>query len=467
MRALAFALAAALPAHAAPPTGAAGPGIHAAHALRPPEGARPGPRVRLPAPPTEGRPEVVVYGYLAYWAGSVETVPYASLTHLAIFNVDLRADGTLADTARWTTVAPRAVELAAPHGVRVHLTLTCFDADVMRAVLPSASRRATLVDQLGDLVESAGAHGVSVDCEGMPASLRGDFVTFLAALDARVPEISVALPSVDWSDAYDYAAIATHADQLFIMGYGYHWSGGDPGPNAPLEGGAGWPTWSLAWSVEDYREKGVPDEQIVLGLPLYGHRWPTTSTAVPGESTGVASTVTMENAVPEADAAGRCWDAHTLTPYALPSSRSQLWYDDTESVGLKAAWAVEQGLGGFGFWALDYEGADPDFWATIDRVSRLEEGEAGDPGESSDTGAAGGGGGEGGGGGADGGGGGAGADGGCDGADPTGSSDTGAGEGGLGGRYGKGTGCAAAPVALIAGLPLLLGWAARGRRRSA
>jgi GH18 family chitinase len=219
--------------------------------------------------------------------------------------------------------------------------------------------------------------------------------------------------------------------------------------------------------VEDYREKGVPDEQIVLGLPLYGHRWPTTSTAVPGESTGVASTVTMENAVPEADAAGRCWDAHTLTPYALPSSRSQLWYDDTESVGLKAAWAVEQGLGGFGFWALDYEGADPDFWATIDRVSRLEEGEAGDPGESSDTGAAGGGGGEGGGGGADGGGGGAGADGGCDGADPTGSSDTGAGEGGLGGRYGKGTGCAAAPVALIAGLPLLLGWAARGRRRSA
>lgn len=469
MRALALSLAlAALPAHAAPPV-EVGPGIHAAQALRPPEGARPGPRARLPAPPTEGRPAVVVYGYLAYWAGSVETVPYASLTHLAIFNVDLRSDGTVAFTDRWTEVAPRAVELAAPHGVKVHLTLTCFDDEVMRAVLPSASRRATLVDQLGDLVEGAGAHGVSVDCEGMPASLRGDFISFLAALDARVPEISVALPSVDWSEAYDYAAIAGIADQLFIMGYGYHWSGGDPGPNAPLEGGAGWPTWSLAWSVEDYREKGVPDAQIVLGLPLYGHRWPTTSTAVPGDSTGSASTVVMENAVPEAEAAGRCWDAHTLTPYALPSSRSQLWYDDTESVGLKAAWAVEQGLGGFGFWALDYEGGDPAFWAEIDRVSRLEDADPGDPGESSDTGDRGG---EGSG---AGGAGGAGEDGGCDdgadGADPDGSDgsgDTGAGEGGLGGRYGKGVGCAAAgPFALLTGLPLLAGWAARARRRRA
>ena len=438
---------------------------HAAQAMQPPEGARVGPRARPPSPPTaEGPPDVVVYGYLAYWAGSVETVPYASLTHLAIFNVDLLSDGRVAFTDRWTGVAPRAVELAAPYGVRVHLTLTCFDDAVMESVLPSSTRRATLVDQLGDLVEAAGAHGVSVDCEGMPSALRDDFVVFVRALRDRVPEVSVALPAVDWTDAYDYDALADIADQLFIMGYGYHWSGGDPGPNAPLVGGAGWATWSLAWSVEDYRDNGVPDSKIVLGLPLYGQRWPTSSTAVPGTSTGTASSVVMENAVVEAAATGRLWEAHTSTPYAFPSSTRQLWYDDTESIAIKAGWAVEQGLGGFGFWALDYEGGDPAFWAAIDAISHVDS-PAPDTGGATDGGAVDGGAADGGavdGGAAEGGGvDGATADAGADGGSATDAADTGGSEGALGARFGKAVGCATAGPAAL----LLLGLGALSRRR--
>jgi spore germination protein YaaH len=358
-----------------PPVAQAGApaGVHAAHRAAPPLGASSAPRASRPAaPPTEdGAPDVIVYGYHAYWSGTVDELPYARLTHVAIFAVDLNSDGTVSDTRRWTDVASRAVSLAAPHGTHVHLTLTCFDSDVMRAVLPSASRRATLVDQLGDLVEAHGGHGVAVDCEGMPSSLRGDFVTFLSELKARVPELSVALPAVDWSSAYDYGNIARHADQLFIMGYGYHWTGGDPGPNAPLFGGGVWATWSLAWSVEDYRSKGVPDHQIVLGLPLYGQSWPTTSTAVPGSATGGGSSVVMSSAVEQAARTGRSYDSLTETAYTFPSSRSQLWYDDTPAVEAKVRWAVGEGLGGVGFWALNYEGDDPAFWEMMARETTL------------------------------------------------------------------------------------------------
>ena len=47
-----------------------------------------------------------------------------------------------------------AVALAAPHGVRVHLTLTCFDDAIMAAVLPDATRRA-MVDALASATASA------------------------------------------------------------------------------------------------------------------------------------------------------------------------------------------------------------------------------------------------------------------------------------------------------------------------
>ena len=44
-----------------------------------------------------------------------------------------------------------------------------------------------------------------------------------------MPEVVVDMPAVDWSDAYDESTLATLSDGLFIMGYDYHYSGGDPG----------------------------------------------------------------------------------------------------------------------------------------------------------------------------------------------------------------------------------------------
>ena len=40
-------------------------------------------------------PNVSVYGYHAYWTGSVLDIDLAPLSHIAVFNVDLNSDGTL------------------------------------------------------------------------------------------------------------------------------------------------------------------------------------------------------------------------------------------------------------------------------------------------------------------------------------------------------------------------------------
>ena len=351
-QALALALSAA--AQAAAPSGP-----HHEQLLNPPElplrsPARPpaDPPSGPTAPPTAG-PDVWVYGFLAYWTDGPDALDWDRLTHVAIFNVDLNSDGSVDGDSYWHAWAPEAVALAEPYGVKIHLTLTCFSDSVMDAVLPNPSVRGRTVEALGELVDEYGAHGVNIDCEGMDSYLRDDLVDFVAEVGDRVGEVTVATPAIDWNGSYDYDALAAASDGLFIMGYGYHWSSGDPGPVAPLHGGDPWSDYSLSWSVDDYIYYGAPPDKIILGLPLYGRDWPSTSNAIPGDATGDGSAVVMSTAVDEAEIYGRNYDAVTDTPYYFPDSRSQVWYDDTDSIREKVSYAVGEGLLGVGFWALN------------------------------------------------------------------------------------------------------------------
>ena len=353
----------------APPAGAveipeAHTPVHLEHAIEQPFSSFAEEFMPPPAGPTAG-PDVWVYGYLPYWANDLDTVPWDDLSHVAIFDVELNSDGSLGAKSRWTSIADEAVSMAQQYGVRIHLTVTCFDNSVMSSVLPSSSRRAKAIESLAELVDDAGAHGVSVDFEGMGSSLKNDLVTFVKELSREVDEITVATPAVDWNGAYDYDALLEWADALFIMGYGYHWSSGNPGPVAPLYGSSRWGSYSLDWSVQDHLAWGAKRNQIILGLPLYGYDWPSSSTSVPGTATGTASAVVYTNAVSAADRYGRNWDSPSDTPYTFPDSKSQLWYDDDESIQAKVAYAVDEGLLGVGFWALNYDGNDPDLWRAI------------------------------------------------------------------------------------------------------
>ncbi len=323
----------------------------------------------LPHRDPEDRPDVTVYGYWPYWGDSLDTLAWDQLTDLALFGVELASDGSLTYEDRWHEAAPQAMELAAPYGVRVHLTLICFSDPVMASVLPDPAKRALTIAEVSSLVERYGAHGVNVDFEGLDRAYKHDFTAFVQEMSEELEDVVVAMPAVDWDGAYDYDELAFASDGLFIMGYGYHWSGGNPGPVAPLYGGGIWGTHSLAWTVEDYVKWGAPPDKIILGLPLYGRLWPTVDSAVPGDATGEGEAVTYSGAQAMLMDHSRRWDASTATPYLFPSTDEQLWYDDAESLEAKMAYAVDQELQGFGFWALTYEDTDPELWGIVDGLT--------------------------------------------------------------------------------------------------
>ncbi|MEE2751563.1 MAG: glycosyl hydrolase family 18 protein [Myxococcota bacterium] len=327
------------------------------------------PELTAPAPPSE-RPDTDpsswIYGYLPYWSEGIEDVSWTTMTHVAWFDVVLEAGGELGMVSAWEDNARQVVEKADAYGVKVHLTLSCFEPRIQEEVLLNRGLRNRVIEDLVDLVEEGGAHGVNIDFERLPGSLRSAFVDFVERVARRVDEVVVATPSVDWEGAYDLSRLAATSDALFLMGYNYYHSSGDPGPTAPLTGGNIWLPYSLAWSVEDHISQGVDPKKIVLGLPLYGHLWPTADTEVPGVSTGMASSISLAHAIRQAEEVGRKYDWESASPYALPTRTSQLWYDDPDSLMEKVRYARSESLAGVGFWALGYTRQDSPLWVSLE-----------------------------------------------------------------------------------------------------
>jgi chitinase len=101
----------------------------------------------------------------------------------------------------------------------------------------------------------------------------------------------------------------------------------------------------------------LPADRLAVGIPLYGRGF---AVAEPYASTkGVAKT-----RMPNGDYANlhkllkdqgwtRRWDDETKNPWLISSDQTRvIGYDDAESVGKKAEWAMKQGFRGVFFWQV-------------------------------------------------------------------------------------------------------------------
>ncbi len=312
---------------------------------------------------------MTVYGYLACWDDDLASLPWDELSHLAIFAAEATTAGGLEDTDRWD-IAADAVAMAAPYGVEVHLVVLNFDTEELRTLLGDGQARSDLVAELADRKARTGAHGINVDFENLPGDRRDEMVDFVQDLEAAVGDVVLATPSVDGSAAWDYATLTDHAD-LFIMGYGYHWSGASyAGPMDPLHAGSGtvWEgvdSFSLSWSANDYLSAGAAPDRVILGLPLYGMRWPTASDAVPSSAQASGSAVVFSEAWSLASTHGQRYEPDSMSLHTHDGV-DQIWFGDVSTVADRVIYARDvAGVGGVGFWAQHYDDDDPAMWAML------------------------------------------------------------------------------------------------------
>ena len=326
--------------------------------------------------PHRSRSNIEVIGYLAYWSDGIDDLRYDVLTQINYFSAELEPDGTFSSLHGWGDEASeQLIALAHASGCRVCLVATNFDDDELHDLLSSPSNRAAAVENLVEQVVAMNADGVDLDFEGMDSADKQDMVLFTqelqAALEAAIPSptLTQATPAIDWSGAYDYDELLLASTGLFFMGYGYHWSGGDPGPLAPKEGSTLWGPYSLAWSIEDYIEYGGYENRhgVYMGLPLYGRDWPTVDDSIPGEATDTSDAIVYTSAISDAATYGSQWEPESNTPYYMfqDGGWHQVWYDHADSLLSKIELVVDYDIGGFGFWALNYDGNDDELWDGI------------------------------------------------------------------------------------------------------
>ena len=328
-----------------------------------------------------------VMGYLPYWV-EPENIPWDTLDILAYFSVGSNADGSLGNDHGWGDAGADAL-IAAAHaaGASVVLSTTRFGGSELHPLLSDAAARSANIDNLVAKMIEGGGDGIDVDYEGLWADDRDNMIAFVeelrADLDVAQPGalLTMATPAVDWNGAWDYDVLMESADVLFIMGYAFAGSWSDPGPNGPLD-----PLWgsrSLRWSVQDYIQWGglANAPKVVLGLPLYGHTWQADGDSIGANATGDAWSTLFASGLELEAEHGSSWEPISATAWSAWQDDGwwQAWYETPDSIGLKAAMAFDEGVGGFGFWALNYDEGNDDLWLEVAEQAALWDEDEPDP----------------------------------------------------------------------------------------
>lgn len=320
-----------------------------------------------------------VYGWHPYWVGSAyQNYDWDLLSHFSFFSYEVNASTGNANTTHgWATST--AVDAALASGnTKVTLTATLFSGH--STFFGSATAQQTLIDNLINLVQTRGAHGVNIDFEGLPSSQKTNFANWMVSLanqmHAAIPgsEVSTVLYAVDWSNVFDFATMEPEVDQYIVMGYAYYYQGsGTAGPCDPLFHFGNSYNYTLSKTTSYYLDQGCPKDKFILGLPYYGYEWPTSSLSVPSSTTGTGSAktynVVKNNSSGNYSTANHIWEQDSYTDiftFTSGGQNKQCFITLEDGFNKRLEFVERTDIGGIGIWALGYDDGYNDLWNAIE-----------------------------------------------------------------------------------------------------
>ena len=308
---------------------------------------------------------------MPYWEyESYTNIDYSLITEINYFSAELNEFGNITNDHNWDNI--NFINYAQDRGVKVKLCATLFNPNDLEILLSSSINRTNAIYNLVNKVLLRNADGIDIDFELVPLSQRDNLVLFMEQLSDVFhqflddPIITMATPAIDWSNAWDYNALAEICDGLFIMGYNYFYSGSDTaGPVSPLGGYF----YDIDFTVNDYLSKtNFQTNKLILGLPYYGYDWPVASGLIFSSTTGNGDAKTysqceiqsLDNTINWNSLSSAVWFS-----YNDINNWRQVWYDDSLSLSIKYNYAKSRELSGVGIWALGYDNNNPMMWGSI------------------------------------------------------------------------------------------------------
>lgn len=197
-----------------------------------------------------------------------------------------------------------------------------------------------------DIVKAAEPFdGLQIDFETLRAEEGQAYLSFLRELKTKLPEkkiFSVAVPArtAEKEDAFPYSKIAMIADKVLVMAYDEHWRTGAPGSIA-----------SLAWckKVLLFSKKMIPQEKLIMGIPLYGRVWQKQEVA---RALKYPDTLVLWKKY--LSPLERTVDGTPYFSYKETVDAS-VYFEDVQSLKSKIGYYEEETLEGVGFWRVSQE----------------------------------------------------------------------------------------------------------------
>jgi spore germination protein YaaH len=323
----------------------------------------------------------VTTGQLGYGA---DVLDLDVVSTIAFFSLEALGNGHLKLDGRWTAwngaATDRLIANAHARGTKVVLSLARFawspgQTKIARDVLSTAERREQLARDTADVVAKRGVDGVNVDFEPIPRGMKANFTDFVRrmriALDDIRPGFQLTFDVTGHHESYDVGgALRAGADAVYLMGYHYAgtWSK-IAGSTSPL-GGA---RYDVSDTITSLLREARP-EQLIVGLPYYGHIWPTASSAIHSRTLSGGWDVQYKDSRLIAAEHGRRWDPREQVPWVLFQSRAcstcrmtwyQLFYDDAQSMTAKWNVIKKRRLLGTGMWTAAFEGGRRELTAAM------------------------------------------------------------------------------------------------------
>lgn len=253
-----------------------------------------------------------------------------------------------------------------------------FNGKLVHQILPDALARAQLIKNIVTLVNENHYDGVDLDFEGMLAADRELYPKFLKELGAELhryhKKLSVCVHAKtkepggwDAVIAQDYQAIGEYADTVRIMGYDYHYAGGEPGAIAPLD----WVEKVMQFAVTK-----IPPDKISLGIPIYGINWYNRNTSAWGTSSISPLPVIKDEEGMFLDAVSLARQYHQQIRFDEPGQSHWFTYTDISTginrtvwfeshLGFRSRWemAKHYRVQSISLWRIG--GEDPKLWQYI------------------------------------------------------------------------------------------------------
>lgn len=302
-----------------------------------------------------------------------EFVPYWTITEgissdatsLIYFGVSATASGIDRDEAGFQNLSRFT---AYSSGKKTYLTIRMLDQDTNFDILDNNTYQDRVITDSISVAQEYGFDGIVLDLElkALPFDSVIDQVNqFVSKFYQKTKENNLTFSVLVYGDTFyrvrpfDVKYIGENSDDVMIMAYDFHKSGGNPGPNFPKNGSKiyGYDYLEL---MDDFLAV-VPPEKLTIVFGLFGYDWPVdeknvaTGTGEPLSFLQITSryidACPTESCILKRDEMS---SEQTITYTDSDGIKHVVWFEDQKSIEAKKTLLRERGINSFSTWAHSY-----------------------------------------------------------------------------------------------------------------